>query len=160
MKILRTRSTTIRGLTLLIILAVSACSTGTSTEESASNSPAPRMTIIDSITRQPTSIATLGDFPTLTPHIYCEGAPESFLIIAERGRVTETDGDETLNLRSGPGTDYDILVQIEPLEIFYVIDGVQCNGGYTWFQVDYDGKIGWIAEGDEDQYYAEPYLTG
>jgi uncharacterized protein YgiM (DUF1202 family) len=160
MKTHRIRSATIRGLTLLIILVISACSTDISSQQSESITPVARMTIIDSVTRQPTTIATLGDFPTLTPHIYCEGAPESFLIIAERGRVTETDGDETLNLRSGPGTDYEILVQMDPLEIFYVIEGVQCSGGYAWFKVDYKGNIGWIAEGDEEQYYAEPYLTG
>lgn len=152
------QSTTIRGITLFIMLFISACSTNSTSENRASDTPAPRMTIIDSVTREPT--ATQGDFPTVTPHIYCEDAPESFLVIAERGRVTKTDGDETLNLRSGPGTDYEILVQIEPLETFYVLDGVQCSGGYAWFQIDYKGDVGWIAEGDEDQYYAEPYLTG
>jgi len=116
------------------------------------------MRIIESATRVPTN--TPGDFPTLTPHIFCEGSPESFLIVGERGRVTYTNDDETLNLRSGPGVDYSILVQIEPLESFFVLDGPQCAGGYTWFQVDYKGRIGWIAEGDENQYYAEPFLTG
>lgn len=104
--------------------------------------------------------ATPGDFPTLTPHIFCEDTPESFLIISERGQVTQTDDDETLNLRNGPGVNYRIIEQIEQLETFYVLDGPQCSGGYTWFQINYKGRIGWIAEGNEEQYFAEPYLTG
>lgn len=84
------------------------------------------------------------------------------MIVGERGRVTETDDGETLNLRSGPGIEYSILEQIEPLQTFFVLDGPQCDndGDYTWFQIDYKGQMGWIAEGDEEQYYAEPFLTG
>ena len=129
-------------------------------------SPIPRMTIVDSATLEPTATiersptVTPGDFPTVTPHVFCEGTPASMLIIGERGRVTRTDDDETLNLRSGPGIDYGILVQIEQLETFFVLDGVECSDGYSWFQIDYQGRIGWVAEGDEDQYYVEPYLTG
>lgn len=155
-------------LILGVILFVSACSSdGTATTPPLS-SPSPTdtpeigasatFTPTDEPTSPPTR--TRVSLPTVTPHIYCDDVPESKLIIAERGRVTRTDGEETLNLRSGPGTDYLILVRIKPLEQFYVVDGVQCNGGYAWFQINYRGRVGWIAEGDEEQYYAEPYLTG
>jgi Bacterial SH3 domain len=116
------------------------------------------MTIINRATLEPST--TPGDFPTVTPHIFCEESPESFLIIAERGQVTQTEDGETLNLRNGPGINYRVIEQIEQLETFYVLDGPQCNGGYTWFQINYNGRIGWVAEGNEDQYFAEPYLTG
>lgn len=150
-------SHSIKIIVLLIMLLVSACSTQP-TPDPVTPSPAPRMTIVKRVTLEPT--VTPGDFPTVTPHVFCEEAPESFLIIAERGRVTKTEGDDTLNLRSGPGTGYRIIEKIEQLELFFVLDGPQCNGGYTWFQINYNGREGWVAEGNEDQYFAEPYLTG
>jgi len=160
------RSHIISFIILCVVVLISGCSTDSTATPTPSNTPTPQLD--PSVTGVPTDIEattpaatrTRVDYPTVTPHIYCEGVPETFLIIAERGQVTRTDGEETLNLRSGPGTDYDILVQMEPLESFYVVDGVQCNGGYAWFQVNYNGRIGWIAEGDEEQYYAEPHLTG
>jgi hypothetical protein len=142
---------------LFIILLISACSTQP-TPDSVTPSPAPRMTIVNHNTLAPST--TPGDFPTVTPHIFCEESPESFLIIAERGQVTKGEGNETLNLRSGPGTEYRIIEKIEQLETFFVLEGPQCNGGYTWFQINYNGRTGWIAEGNADLYFAEPYLTG
>lgn len=118
----------------------------------------PRMTIVDSATLAPTP--TPRAFPSVTPHIFCDDAPESFLILGERARVTDTGDDETLNLRSGPSVDYNVLQRIQPLQVFFVLDGPQCAGGYTWFKINYKGQVGWIAEGDNDQYYAEPFLTG
>ncbi len=112
------------------------------------------MTLVDRATLTPT--ASPRHFPTLTPHRFCAGAPESFLIIQERGRVIQ----DVLNLRAGPGRGYDSLDQIEPLESFLVLDGVECNEGYTWYKVDYQGQIGWIAEGNTTQYFAEPHLPG
>jgi hypothetical protein len=151
----------IRGLLLFIIVLGSACSARSLQPTLASVTPslASRMTIVNRVTITPAS--TVQEyFSTVTPHIFCEGSPESFLIIAERGRVTETDDEETLNLRDGPGINYRIAEQIEQLETFYVLDGPQCRGGYTWFKVNYKGREGWIAEGNDDQYFAEPYLTG
>ena len=47
-----------------------------------------------------------------------------------------------------------------PLEVFLALDGPRCAGPYTWFQVDYRGRVAWIAEGVDGQYFAEPWLTG
>jgi len=116
------------------------------------------MTIVNRVTVE--ASPTSENFPTVTPHMFCEGAPESFLIIAERARVTRTDDDESLNLRNGPGVNYRIIEQIDQLETFFVLDGPQCSGGYTWFKINYKGRVGWVAEGNEKQYFAEPYLTG
>jgi uncharacterized protein YraI len=71
-----------------------------------------------------------------------------------------TDNGDTLNLRSGAGTDFDILLRLEPLAIFFVLEGPECADGYTWFRVRYNDVEGWIAEGEIGQYYAVPYLTG
>ena len=47
-------------------------------------------------------------------------------------------------------------------EIFYALAGPVCDQSYAWFrgQVEYKGIVGWIAEGDNDSYYVEPYPPG
>ena len=108
----------------------------------------------------PTPIAT----PT-TPRIQdCPSSPVSRLIVQERGKVTEDD--ETLNLRRNPGTSSEVVRRIEPGAVFTVLDGPTCAGEYTWFRIRYKDVEddlffeGWIAEGDFEQYYVEPYLPG
>jgi len=99
--------------------------------------------------------------PTQTeyePFAGCPGAPESRLVVQERGQVTPSD--ETLNLREGPSTDFDIRTRIEPQEFFFVIGGPECAEGYTWYQIRYGRFEGWIAEGDLEDYYTQPYLPG
>ena len=105
-------------------------------------------------------VATAALHPTLTPHIFCDGALESYLIVGERGRVTLTEDGKSLNLRAGPSTDFDVIGRLAPLEGFLVLDGARCAGLYTWFQVDVGGTVGWIAEGTGGQYFAEPWLPG
>ena len=111
-------------------------------------------------TATPTAVATAAAWPTLTPHVFCEGAQESFLVVGERARVTLSEDGKWLNLRAGPGIEFDLVARMAPLEDFLVLDGARCGGPYTWFQVDYRGTVGWIAEGIEGQYFAEPWLPG
>jgi len=76
-----------------------------------------------------------------------------------RGRVMEDDL-RPLNVRSGPSTDYRILGRLETSEVFLVVDGPECGGEYVWYLVEKtDGSLrGWIAEGESDFYYVEPYF--
>lgn len=117
-----------------------------------------RLTAVDSAVAPPAP--TTARWPTLTPHIFCNGVLESILIVGERGRVTLTDDGKPLNLRAGPGTDFNVIAQLAPLHDFLVLDGARCAGAYAWYQVDYRGMVGWIAESFAGQYYAEPWLTG
>ncbi|MDE2776620.1 MAG: SH3 domain-containing protein [Chloroflexota bacterium] len=110
--------------------------------------------------RAATFAPTAAAYPTLTPHVFCAGTMESFLIVGERGRVTLTEDGKWLNLRAGPGAAYDVIGRLAPLASFMVLDGARCDGAYTWYQVDYRGAVGWIAEGGDGQYFAEPWLTG
>ena len=139
---------------LVIILLLAACT-------SAPEAP-PEDTAVLRLTpaRTATSMPTPAAYPTLTPHVYCAGTMESFLIVGERGRVTPTEDGKWLNLRAGPGIDYDLVGRMAPLADFLVLAGARCAGAYTWFQVDYRGTVGWIAEGVDGQYFAEPWLPG
>jgi uncharacterized protein YraI len=87
----------------------------------------------------------------------CPSAPPVRLIVQERARVS--DNDRRLNLREGPGVDYEVLLLIEPGTIVFVIDGPACAGEFTWFRILYRGRTGWVAEGDAEEYYILPYLT-
>ena len=140
-----------------LLLALTACaggpisrSTPTAVLRMTAETPAPTVT----------PVATAAAWLTLTPHVYCEGALESRLIVGERGRVTLTEDGKWLNMRAGPGTEHDVIVQLAPLEGFLVLDGARCGGPYAWYQVEFEGRVGWIAEGYEGQYYAEPWLVG
>lgn len=104
--------------------------------------------------------ATAALYPTLTPPVYCEGGLESRLILGERGRVAWTEDGRWLNLRASPGIESDLIGRMAPLADFLVLDGPRCAGSYTWFQVDYRGVAGWIAEGGDGRYFAEPWLPG
>ena len=141
---------------LWIVLGLAACARAPAST--------PTATTLLRLTPEPsptaTQVATLAVFPTLTPHIFCKNVQESILIVGERGRVTLTEDGRWLNLRAGPGTENDVIAQMAPLEDFLVLDGVTCGGPYAWYQVDYRGTVGWIAEGYEGQYFAEPWLPG
>ena len=94
-----------------------------------------------------------------TPTAVCAPAPYSRLILRERARVSVTD-PRPLNLRSGVGTGSDVIAQIQAGEIFYVLEGPECSQNYAWFRVEYNGRSGWIAEGDTTAYYVEVYPPG
>lgn len=76
----------------------------------------------------------------------------------ERAQVKRDGG--TLNLREFAGTQYPILLRLEPLAVFTVISNPLCAEGFFWYEVRYNDVVGWIAEGDADRYYASPYLEG
>lgn len=78
------------------------------------------------------------------------------------GRSLEDGG--SLNFRRLAGTRAPTLGEIDEGEEFYVIGGTLCSQSqaddgvvsYVWWQVCYDGLIGWVAEGDGFDYFVEP----
>jgi uncharacterized protein YgiM (DUF1202 family) len=65
-------------------------------------------------------------------------------------RFTEGDqaqvSSDTANLRSGPGTSYDILAILAYAAAVTIVDGPTTNSGYTWYEVQSDDGSGWVAE--------------
>lgn len=84
------------------------------------------------------------------------------LILHERGRVRDEENDTPLRLRSAPitSTARNILTQIPVNGVFLVLQGPVCGQTYLWYFVRYRDRQGWIAEGQDDIYFVEPYLTG
>lgn len=61
-------------------------------------------------------------------------------------------------IRDIPGTSGKLLGQIETGTNFTVVDGPRCSlvDKIVWWQVNYNGVIGWTAEGDDGDYWVEP----
>lgn len=147
-----------RGLWMtILLLGLAACNQRIATEE-VTRDGLEVITIEGSTTPAPDE-PTPPPEPSLTSTPQqCPNAPPLRLIVQERGRVIPDN--EHLNLREGPGLDYEALQRIRPGEDFFVLDGPVCDGTYAWYEVEYRGQRGWVAEGDLDEYYAEPYLPG
>jgi hypothetical protein len=79
------------------------------------------------------------------------------LIVSEEGRVLQ---EMTVNVRQEPGISGEYLGRMPDAAMFTVLDGPTCVDGYQWWQVDYhhaeDGMVGWVAEGDIEEYWLEP----
>lgn len=64
------------------------------------------------------------------------------------------------NLRAEPSTNGAVIGEIPGEGIFTTLAGPTCDElGYLWWQVDFDGLVGWTAEGRNGDYLLEP-LTG
>lgn len=63
-------------------------------------------------------------------------------------------------LRSAPGVGHDsrIIGEIPGSGVFTTIEGPVCAGdGRLWWRVNYNGYVGWTAEGEGTSYWIEPY---
>ena len=85
----------------------------------------------------------------------CPGFLPSRLVIGQRGRVTPGDPNR---MREAPNTSSQIIGQIPGEGVFTVLEGPICDhtNGIAWWNVDYQGLIGWTAEGQGASYWIEP----
>ena len=83
----------------------------------------------------------------------CAGAPVPRLHAGGQGRVLP---GVTIRIRATPGTSATIYAQMPPGTVFSVVAGPNCGDNYTWWQINYNGIVGWIAEGTGADYYVEP----
>lgn len=60
------------------------------------------------------------------------------------------------NLRSEASTGSALVSEIPGGGIFTVVSGPQCGEGLVWWQVNYDGQVGWTVEGRDGSYWVEP----
>jgi hypothetical protein len=83
----------------------------------------------------------------------CPGFMPSRLEIGEMGAVTPGPSN---NVRSDPGLGNRRRGAIPGEGVFLVLDGPVCAEDTAWWQVDYEGLVGWTAEGEGDMYWLEP----
>ncbi len=65
-------------------------------------------------------------------------------------------GQGANNLRTSPSTAGDLITAIPENDWFTVIDNPVCADGFAWWQVDYQGTVGWTAEAGTDSYWIAP----
>jgi hypothetical protein len=89
--------------------------------------------------------------PTLNPG--CSLSLPQRLAIGVQGQVTPGLPN---NVRDAPGESSRYLGEIPPGGMFTVVDGPRCASGMTWWQVNYNGLVGWTPEGQNKEYWLEP----
>ncbi len=85
----------------------------------------------------------------------CQGFLPSRLRIGEQARVTPGIPNR---LREAPDASSPQVGSIPGEGVFTVMDGPVCDvtNGIAWWYVDYQGVLGWTAEGQGDEYWTEP----
>lgn len=78
------------------------------------------------------------------------------LVIGTQAQVSQ--GGLPNLVRDQPGASGRLLGQIEPGSVFNVLDGPRCSllDKIVWWQVNFNGLIGWTAEGQDGEYWLEP----
>lgn len=83
------------------------------------------------------------------PTSSAESSPASFPDnAASEGTNAVIIGDpSSKNIRSGPGTEYEVQQTAYPGDPVQILDSAQDSGGYTWYKVRFpqSGAQGWIA---------------
>ena len=145
---------TLRYLAIICIFLLAACQTA------SVNTPVPSRAVA---TATPTFSPRMTINPalptrTIAALLRCDTAVTQKLILFERARVTFNG--ERLRLRRGPSTSYEMIVNLQPGDTFLVVDGPSCSEGYSWYRIEFGDLTGWVAEGDIEQYFAEPFPPG
>lgn len=82
----------------------------------------------------------------------CPDTAPSRLTIGEQGRVLTGNPN---NVREQPSRESLIVGKIPSEAVFTVLDGPICADGVSWWQVDYEGLVGWTAEAIGFEYAVE-----
>lgn len=89
----------------------------------------------------------------------CAGSPVSRLVNLPQGRVTP-GSDSSIRLTPESGT---VLATMPAGAVFNILFGPVCGPSamqLTWYQVEYNGTVGWTAEGRGAEYWLEPPVGG
>jgi WD40 repeat protein len=87
---------------------------------------------------------------------YCPSSLEPRLVVGEQGRITPGSSN---NIRLSPSASADRIGQIPGEAVFLVVAGPVCAEDLTWWQVDYNGVVGWTVESSGKEYWVEPLVT-
>lgn len=83
----------------------------------------------------------------------CTNAPSNSLSVGIWARVVEAP--EANNLRERPSTSAPVLDRMSSHRRFEIVGGPRCNGGLRWWQVRFEGIIGWTADGEGTERWLE-----
>lgn len=101
-----------------------------------------------------TNIQEITPPPSVSPNPACPLPPR--MVVGQTG-IVDASFPLPNRLRSSPSLNGAQIGLMRPNEIFTVISGPTCANGILWWQVNYNGRVGWTAEGQGGQYYIRPY---
>lgn len=78
----------------------------------------------------------------------CNGAMALALVIGEQGRVLPGSANR---MRAQPSTSGAEVGQIPGGDSFTVVAEPVCADGFWWWQVNYNGVVGWTVQGTADE---------
>ncbi len=82
--------------------------------------------------------------------------PKSLITRIQAGQRAKVTAGVANHLRAQP-IDGAILTDIPAASVVLVLDGPACGSdGVAWWQVNYQGTVGWTAESDSKSYWLEP----
>lgn len=112
-------------------------------------------------TSRPTTPPVGSTPPTQTPRppndTSCSNAPTQTVSSGQQVQVTSAGAG--LRLREQANTAARVLRTIPSGRTLNVSGGFQCANGYRWWQVNYSGVTGWVADGYRNDHWIEPIST-
>jgi hypothetical protein len=112
--------------------------------------------VAPSLTAATPAIAPLVITGEAPGQVQCAGFLPSRLMINQPARVTPGAPN---NLRALPNVTAELVGRMPGGSEFMVLQGPVCDAaGLAWWQVSYEGLIGWTVEGQGSEYYTEPLL--
>lgn len=109
----------------------------------------PAVIEVNSTPINPTPVVAATGIPTFT----CNGVTSRLYV----GLTAQVTPGLPNNLRALPGESGTYLGEIPPGFPFEIVGGPECNSNILWWQVNYQGTIGWTGEaGSADDYWLEP----
>jgi SH3-like domain-containing protein len=79
------------------------------------------------------------------------GIGRETLAVGGQATIRTTDGD-SLNVRSGPGTGFAIVVKAAPGSVVTLLEGPQSGEGYQWWRIRLsNGQEGWAVDSAENE---------
>lgn len=91
--------------------------------------------------------------PVMAQDSNCTNAPSNTLRVGIWARVVEAP--DANNLRAEPSTSARILDRMTSHRRFEIVGGPRCNGGLRWWQVRFEGIVGWTADGQGSERWLE-----
>lgn len=85
----------------------------------------------------------------------CAGSLPPRLTVGQQAQVTPGAANR---VRAEPSLDAEQIGEIPGGERFTIVAGYTCADGFTWWQVDYNGVIGWTVESGNNTYWTTPYF--
>ena len=91
--------------------------------------------------------------PVMAQDSNCTNAPTNNLRVGIWARVVQSP--DANNLRQRPSTSAPVLDTMSSHRRFEIVGGPRCSGGLRWWQVRFEGIVGWTADGQGSERWLE-----